>query len=386
VLSALVGIALERGQLTGLGTPILDSFPEHIEAASDPRKSEITLRDALTMQTGLNAGDENIPILSSIIASDSWAGSTWAQEMIQPVGQTFNYSSFVSHLVSQVLERAIDGNLEEYARMTLFDPIGIGDLQIEKDADGKWFGSGPLWMTSQDMLRFGRLYLNGGKWNGEQVVPKQWVSDSTRNQIGNQPAAPAGDNARYGFQWWVFDGAYAAMGAGGQRIMVIPGLDLVAVITSADPTFNLIEGYLLPALKSTFWRAKANPSAVAELDRLIEKMGKASEIASTERPSLERAISGQRFEFTSSGAPDWAIAYRSFILHFEEDPKLSRLRFESDRKNFEVSIGRKGAPLFSDAGDYGQRPDKTGQFASAAWWTGDNTLEVDITFTAERER
>lgn len=96
--------------------------------------------------------------------------------MVQPVGQTFDYSSFVSHLISQVLERAIDGNLEEYARMNLFDPIGIGDLQIEKDADGKRVGSGPLWMTSQDMLRFGRLYLNGGRWNGDQVVPKQWVS------------------------------------------------------------------------------------------------------------------------------------------------------------------------------------------------------------------
>jgi len=393
VLSALVGIALENGQLDGLDTPILDSFPEYKSNAVDPAKARITLRDALTMQAGLDAGDDTDQALEDIVSSNSWIESTWQREMIQPSGQGYNYSSFVSHLISQVTERAIDDELSNFARRELLDLIGIEQVLVDRDPQDQWFGAGPLWMSARDMLRFGRLYLEKGKWNGEQIVPKQWVKDSTRNQIGKQPASTQGiKDARYGYHWWVFDGAYAAIGAGGQMIMVVPELDLVAVVTRADPDFDVTDDYLLKALKSVFWKAKANPTAVAELDTIIESMGKpvtrkakpAQKMAKSAQKAFDYQlaiasdISGQRFELITGGVPDAVLAYRSFTLNFENKPNLSSVQFETDSGNLEVLLGPKGAPLFTDRGERARRPDKISQLAASTWWTDDNELVMDF--------
>ncbi|MCG8382215.1 MAG: beta-lactamase family protein [Gammaproteobacteria bacterium] len=379
VLSALVGIALENGHLSGLHIPMLDSFPEYQLIASDPRKLQITLLDALSMQAGLDVSDDNEHILSEIRANESWIGSTWAQDVIHPPGQTFNYSSFVSHLIAQVTQRAVGRDLMDYARRELFDPIGIGGVQIERDPEGHWFGAGGLWMTSRDMLRFGRLYLENGRWEGEQIVPKQWVRDSTRNQIGNQIASANGvTGAHYGYQWWVFDGAYAAIGVGGQMILIVPELDFVAVITRAEPEFDLIDSFIFRGLQSVFWELKSNPEAVAELELLIKKMAEPHRNVPSEPPALAHAISGQRFEITSDDAPDGSPAYRAFTLHFGKGPDICSLKLESENGILTVPLGDKGAPSFSAAGDRAQRPDRASRIAASAWWLSDNKLTVDL--------
>lgn len=205
VTSALTEVALEDGCLPSLDRRILESFPEQKAVISDPLKAEITLRGALTMQAGLAVSDEDdAQVLTSIFENESWIEATWMQDMTDVPGKAFNYSSFVSHLIAQVAQRPVGMDLMDYARKELFDPIGVGQVQIERDPEGNWFGAGGLWMTSRDMLGFGKLYLDKGKWDGDRIVPRRWLRESTRNQIRDQPASANGIvDERYGYQWWV---------------------------------------------------------------------------------------------------------------------------------------------------------------------------------------
>lgn len=375
VVSTLVGIALEDGQLSGLDEPLLTSFPEFRLQGSDPRKAQITLHDALTMRTGLNVGDEaNGTILSDILSGNSWARATWAQNLIAPPGKAFNYSSLVTHLITLATQRAVGRDLFDYATEKLFVPLGASRIQVERDPDGHWFGAGSLWMTSRDMLRFGRLYLNDGVWSNKQIVPKSWVAASTRNQIGKVPVNVTGiADARYGYQWWVFDGAYAAIGVGGQIIMVIPELDLVIVVTRADTTFDLIDGYLLRALSDSFWNWRSNRETTRQLERLTKRLSKPHQGSADQRTAMGHNISGQRFTMASGTA---SAIYRSFTLFFSEDS--SSFKFETDEGELTISLGGRNDPAFSPAGYRAQRPDQAGLIAASAWWTATNKLNLDF--------
>ena len=246
---ALIGIAIDEGYIGGVDDRVSDYLPEVLEQ-EDPRKHDLTLRHLLTQTSGLEwyewgSGYSN---WTEFRSADNWVDYILSRALIHDPGTVFNYSTGNTHLLSAVLQSATGMNQEEYCRTRLFDPMGISEEAYwNTDPQGIADGGNGLVITSRDAARFGQLYLNGGTWNGQQLVPADWVEEST----SRQNSGPGDATGAYGYQWWVRThtageyGTYAtpypaasydtyfAFGHAGQFIYVVPELQLVTVITSS---------------------------------------------------------------------------------------------------------------------------------------------------------
>lgn len=246
VTSALVGAAIADGRLPGVDAPIATLLPPGALAGDDPRRQAITLEHLLTMTAGL-AWVEGDPAYGRMVRSPDWVESVLALPMAEAPGARFNYCSGCSHVLSAILDRAVEPGLLGYAEETLFAPLGIRDVRWETDPAGRPVGGWGLELTPRDMAKLGYLYLNQGQWDGRQIIPAAWVAASVTAHVATDEAFG------YGYQWWTAprDGAYFARGRGGQLIIVAPERALVVVVTAAlpddAPLWELFEQYIAPA-------------------------------------------------------------------------------------------------------------------------------------------
>ena len=233
VLSALAGLAVENGVLE-LDQPIAELLPE-AAGLDDPRKQKITVRHLLTMTSGLES--TSFGNYGSWVASRNWVRAALARPLQAEPGTRFAYSTGGTHLLSATLAAAAGRSTHDFAREHLFGPLGIRHSAWARDRQGIHVGGNNLSVLPRDMLKFGQLYLNRGRWAGEQLLPWQWVDESTRPGL----AGPRGRGriyGGYGYLWWLRGprerGAYIASGYGGQYIYVSPAEDLVVVIISTE--------------------------------------------------------------------------------------------------------------------------------------------------------
>ena len=229
-VSALVGIALEEGTLTGLDQTVVSFFPDLTLQNNSPAKQSMTLEDVLYMRTGLD-WNEGYPAYTQLAIAEDSVQYMLDLPLSGEVGVEFNYCSGCTHLLSAVLEETTGMSTFGYAQEKLFDPIGIETTDWITLNDGRTVGGWGLYLTPRDMARFGYLYLHNGEWNGQQVVPTDWVAASTA------PGRSIGLVTDYGYQWWImpFDNLFAAQGLYGQKIYVIPDHNMVVVITADMP-------------------------------------------------------------------------------------------------------------------------------------------------------
>lgn len=242
--SALVGIALQRRALTGLDQRISELLPEYFQRL-DSRKRQITLRHLLTMTAGFGWKDrQDYPLCKQ---STDWIRYAVARPLVSNPGETFNYNSMESHLLSAAISRATGKPAADFARERLFDPIGIRPAAWPSDPQGNTEGGNGLVLTARDMSRFGYLYLNRGSWEGREIVPSSWIDDSTRKHVD----VPPPEFASYGFQWWVNasrgEFAFWASGFGEQYIYIFPRLALVMVSTAEDKPSAMRSTRVLPS-------------------------------------------------------------------------------------------------------------------------------------------
>ena len=248
IVSTLVGIAIGEGKISGVDATLAQLLPDHAEDMR-PVVAGITLEQLLTMTAGL-PGD--------LPGSDDAVASILEQRPFDP-GNEFLYANNSVHLVAAILVEATRIPLLAYARDVLFDPLGIPTRPADQptftdwsdltdlsgfgwyvDAQGINLGALGISLRAQDMAKIGLLYLDHGVWQGEQVVPAEWVTRATTEhvplEVGVEGFAPAGE-VGYGYLWWTSrvdgDAAYSANGSFGQRIFVVPDRDLV-VVTQAD--------------------------------------------------------------------------------------------------------------------------------------------------------
>lgn len=233
VLSALVGLAVAQGVLE-LDQPIADVLPE-ATALDDTGKQAITVRHLLTMTSGLES--TSFGNYGSWVASRNWVRAALARPLQAEPGARFSYSTGGTHLLSATLARAAGRSTHDFAREHLFDPLGIHRSAWARDRQGVHMGGNNLSLLPRDMLKFGQLYLNRGRWNGRQLLPWQWVDQSTRPGLVG-PRGRGRIYGGYGYLWWLRGlrerGAYIASGYGGQYIYVAPAEDLVVVIVSTE--------------------------------------------------------------------------------------------------------------------------------------------------------
>ena len=245
IISALVGIALERGLIGGVRTPIVMFFPE-LAHDPDPAKRTITVEDLLTMRSGLE-GTSNRNY-GAWVTSRNWVQHALARPMFAPPGAIMEYSTGNTHVLSAILTKASGKSTWQFANEALAGPLGFTFPQWPRDPQGIYFGGNDMLMTPRQMIEFGELYLNRGRVNGRQVVAERWVTTSCegrrrefrpgdRRRVDQVPPDPMRDR-RYGYAWWVYEiGGHEtcfAWGYGGQYIFVVPDLDLV-IVTTASP-------------------------------------------------------------------------------------------------------------------------------------------------------
>ncbi|MET0213160.1 MAG: serine hydrolase [Vicinamibacterales bacterium] len=244
VISALVGLAIERGLIPSVTTPIVKYFPELAQEA-DARKREITVEHLLTMRPGLE-GTSNRNY-GAWVTSRNWVRHALARPMFAAPGEEMEYSTGNTHLLSAILTRASGKSTWEFANEALARPLGFTLPQWPRDPQGIYFGGNDMLFTPRQMLAFGELYLNEGRVSGQQVLPRDWVEQSCEGRARNRrPGNPGFDangqpdplrDREYGYLWWVYEirgyDTCFAWGYGGQYIFVVPALDLVIVTTSS---------------------------------------------------------------------------------------------------------------------------------------------------------
>lgn len=229
VMSALVGIAIERGHIAGVGQPIADFFPE-LSHEFDSNKRAIAVEDLLTMRSGLESTSNRN--YGAWVLSSNWVRHALTRRLIHEPGTVMDYSTGNTHLLSAILTKASGTNTRAFAQNVLAGPLGFTLPSWPTDPQGIYFGGNDMLMTPRQMLAFGELYLNRGMVGDQRVVSQRWIDRSFvprgRSRISDQ---------QYGYGWWIrrLGGhqTYYAWGYGGQFIFVVPDLDLVVVATSS---------------------------------------------------------------------------------------------------------------------------------------------------------
>jgi CubicO group peptidase (beta-lactamase class C family) len=275
VVSALIGIAIDKGYIKGVDQPVLELFPERTTANLDANKKAMTLEDLLTMTSGLDCQDSYLYRwrgLNEMRTSDDWVQFALDLPMREEPGTRFEYCNSASFLLSAIIQNTTSVSASAFAQEHLFGPLGISDVLWPSNPQGISIGWGELRMRSHDMAKIGYLYLNEGLWDGQQIVPAPWVKASTRRHT------PATLSDGYGYQWWVdAAGYYMALGYAGQYIVVVPEKDLVVVFTSdlSESNFfvpeSLLKQFILPAAESPT-PLPANPDGVALLESRIRAL------------------------------------------------------------------------------------------------------------------
>jgi CubicO group peptidase (beta-lactamase class C family) len=222
----MAGVALQDGLLDSVGQTFESIYPE--EFTEHPDKAAITLRDALTMRTGIDFdnGDHTIGLYSE---KDNSVNFVLSRPKNHEPGIVYHYHDGAPQLVSYAIQKRVGKSLSAYADERLFKPLGITNWKWEAAGDDVTFGAFALYLKPRDAAKFGQLLLQNGEWKGEQLVDSEWIAEAT------SPIVTAGESwASYGYYFWVYpaEGAYSAVGHGGQHIHVVPQENLVVVYTA----------------------------------------------------------------------------------------------------------------------------------------------------------
>ena len=238
VTSATIGVAMARGDFkTPLSTPVLHYFDETKVKNVDARKRRMSVRDLLTMTSGLD-WNEDLPYddpanpSDLMEASDDWVQFVIDRPMKEEPGTVFAYSSGASELLAYIFKRETGIDIEAYARSHLFAPLGIRNYFWKRTPLGVVDTEGGLYLRTADLAKIGQLYLDDGRWNGQPLMTSDWVKESLL------PRIDAGEGFQYGYQWWLLPYgepqrlAWVARGMGGQRLIVFPAEHLIVVSTA----------------------------------------------------------------------------------------------------------------------------------------------------------
>ena len=329
VTGALIGIAIHEGYIKDVKQPVLSFFPEMTIANRDKEKEAITIEDLLTMQPGLDCADEKLGNgpLGSIEQSKDWVHFALDLPMASPPGRNLVYCTAAPHILSAILGKATGMSMQEYAQSRLFAPLGItaSDISWGSDPQGITLGGYGLTIKPRDMAKLGLLYLYGGKWEGKQIVPQEWVAESSRAHATGQ------NDKDYGYLFWIYPSHFAAEGLGQQKIMVVKDHNMVVVVTAAidfrkspENDFaieKLLQEYIIPAAKAD-GALPPNSAALGELQAEVAYL--ANPVGPVQPLSeLARKVSGKTYILE-----DNAIGWKSLTLTFEEGSPQALARLE----------------------------------------------------------
>ncbi len=241
VASLLIGIALEKGVLASVDTPIAELFPAQADKQewSDLKRS-MQLKHLLTMTSGLEGDDwkDDFALERAVQRSSDWVDHALTRPMVAVPGEHFAYSGGSLMILSGALHSVAGMSVQRFAARNLFEPLGINNVRWHTSPKGIPYFSAGLRITPRALAKIGQLCLDGGRWQDKQIVPAAWVAESTRGQL-----PVPGTGLDYGYLWWSTSvelsnsksvATFMGLGIGGQHLFVVPERLLVVVITSGN--------------------------------------------------------------------------------------------------------------------------------------------------------
>jgi CubicO group peptidase (beta-lactamase class C family) len=367
VTTTLIGIAIDQGKLK-LDDPMVMFFLDREIDNLDEQKRQITVRHLASMSSGLECD----PITDEITLLDMRASEDWVQfaldrPVVREPGTRFAYCGLDMHLLSAILQKATGMSALDFAQLYLFEPLGIQDVYWPADPQGVTHGWGDLALHPRDMAKLGSLFLHQGKWGEHQIVSHWWVEQATMRHMSGTKKIE-----EYGYGWWVSpenaELAYLlATGNGGQKIRVVPSLNIVLVTTGAGFEPSEVDPYILAAIGDLENPLPANPAGSARLNAALLA------VASGPQPepvapqaAVARSISGQTFFFEANH-----LGLVSLRLEFEgpaSTDAIMHVEMKGEPCPRVIGIGLDGVYRSSHAG----RP-----ILARGRWTDAETFVID---------
>ncbi len=265
--STAVGLAVSEGKLS-IDDPILKFFPEDAPAEISANLKAMRVRDLLTMSTGHQ--DE----------ADVWSETDWVKAFLShPVphkpGTHFMYNTPGTFMQSAIIQKVTGQTVLEYLTPRLFEPLGIAQPRWDMNPQGISLGAYGLYLKTEDIAKFGQLYLQTGQWQGKQLIPAVWIEQATSKQVSNGSNPNSDWDQGYGFQFWrCRHDAYRGDGKDGQFCLVLPELDAVVAITAntgdMQAELNIVWDRLLPAMQDK--PLPEDQAGVEKLKAAVEKL------------------------------------------------------------------------------------------------------------------
>jgi CubicO group peptidase (beta-lactamase class C family) len=365
VTATLIGIAVGRHKLAGAEQQVLSLFPSRTNY--DPRKERLTIRHLLTMTSGIAcdwmSGETTLEEMQN---SADWIQFVLERPMAAEPGSAFAYCSPGMHLLSGVISRVTGSSALEFARRELFRPLGIHDAEWPADPHGISRGWGDLHLHPRDMAKLGLLWLNGGRWEGTQIVPAAWMKEASRpHSLGTGWA----EGNAYGYGFWVDSSrtppTIAATGRGGQRIRVMPEKSLIVVLVGRFDVSD-VDRFITEAIVSD-GAIREDAEAKALLDTAIAAAAKPPALRSPSAlPSLADTVSGEIFSLD-----DNPLRLKTLSVSFRSASQATvRLEFGDGRVE-QRPVALDGVPRISPGGRFGL------PVALSGGWEGPNVFSFD---------
>ena len=329
-----VGFAVSEKRIS-VNDKVVSFFPADVPDNASPFLAALTIKDLLTMSVGQDP-DPTGPIGSN---NDNWVAGFFRTPILYQPGSKFLYNSAATYMLSAIVQKVTGQRILDYLQPRLFGPLGISGIDWEVSPQKINTGGWGLRLKTEDMAKFGQLFLQNGNWNGKQIIPSSWVEEASTKKIDQDPTASQArkDSSDwlqgYCYQMWRSrNNSFRGDGAFGQFIIVLPEKDAVVVITSETPNmqseFNLVWKYLLPA----FHDGKL-PSNVDAQSRLKKKISSLKLPLTVSTPSsIEKDISGKTFEMTNNQKPYGTVA-------FEFKNGVCSVKVKNDSADYIISFG-----------------------------------------------
>ncbi|MFC2094382.1 serine hydrolase domain-containing protein [Bacteroidota bacterium] len=369
IISSIVGIALKEKIIESRNRKVIEFLPEYFPADANNLKKEISIANLLSMSSGLEL-DENGPIMSEIMSEEDWIKATFERPMISSPGAQFTYSTLLTHTMSLILTKSCGTDLLEFSNKYLFEPLGIKKFHWEKGPQGYYFGGDKLWITPQAMTKFGYLFLNEGKWENTQVVPKEWVEESTKSYFDEFSDSTY---SGYGYWWWLgMGGSYHARGYGGQIISVYPDRDMVVVFTGADNYMwqKLTNDYIIPAVKME-GPLPSNPAAEKRIQKIAGELKLPESETTLPLPEIAQKISGRNYILQKND-----LEFSEITLMFNET-NVCNLFIKYGEATLDLAVGLDKVYRVTEKVKWGMKPNNN-ILALKGRWIDESKFTIDF--------
>lgn len=384
--STAVGFAVSE-KLLSVNDKVITFFPKDVPDTISPYLSELTVKDLLTM----SAGQEPDPTATGV-ANENWVKAFLATPIVHQPGTKFLYNSLATYMLSAIVQKVTKQKIIDYLTPRLFQPLGIQGMDWEVDPQGINTGGWGLRIKTEDMAKFGQLYLQKGSWEGRQILPKEWIEEATTAKIEQGPVWVSPQTKKessdwlqgYGYQFWRSRyNSFRADGAFGQFIIVMPDQDAVVVLTAETPDMqdeiNLLWKYLLPTIGKD--KLPVNKIMAANLQEKLSLLSLPLP-AKSAASSVAKRISSKTFAIEPNERQIDAVSFQ-----FKDETCHVALKTETAVHHLAFGAGtwqmgettKRGPYLVSRAKAYlaGLPPFKV---AGSYRWKDENTLELTLRY------